>query len=398
RRLIGRRELPTVRQQLVAGKVIDWDQNYSEGRSMRYRKRPEFWRTKKIQCNDARLQHRIRCLIQENERRLLPIHRWLRDRLLLLTFDIKQARSIADGMVPDADSPLLASEYRQLIREQIEHLSDQLNDGTPEFSCDNYGRIHTPITRLPGCLRRCLKIDGRQLQELDLSNSQPLCLGLLAMRFFSDSRFRKSLKNWQPARPARYATSGPPPARATPPITMVRNPQALYAERGYGTALMSDLRLELSDTDTPIGPAGLGEYLDHCQDGTLYERLMTPDYDRSQIKRALFTDVFYGRDHYPSLLRDRFYQAYPAIGFILRELKTGEFRRPSWLMQNEESRLFIGRICNRIQIQQPDIALITIHDSLLTTPEHMNFVESVARSEFARLGVRPKFHRRSYCN
>jgi len=167
-------------------------------------------------------------------------------------------------------------------------------------------------------------------------------------------------------------------------------------KEGYGNPLATVFGQELSGDDKTTRSDGLGEYPKDCQDGSLYKRLMDSGDDRTRFKKKLFADVLYGRDNYPSPLRDRFHQAYPAIGFMLSELKASEFRRPSWLMQHEESKLFIGTICNRIRVEQPDIPLVTIHDSLMTTAHYVDYVEGVARSEFERLGVSPTFHPESY--
>jgi hypothetical protein len=395
RRLLGQDALTAVRQSLVNGQVIDWDQTYQEGvRCMRYRLRPEYRETRLIHCDDERLTRRISRLRNEDEVRLLPVHRWLRERLLMLDFDIDRARSMIDGMLPDEDSPLMVKEYREILTEQLTRLNDQLANETPELTCDKYGRVHTAITRLPRSQRCCLAVDGQPLHGIDLANSQPLFLGIIARRFYTDRHVRTSLRKWKPLqKPLSYGRGTTPPH---PPITMSGKSQMVETKEGYGNRLATVFGLELSGDDSTPRSSGLDEYLNHCRDGSLYERLMDPGDDRGRLKKKLFADVLYGRDNYPSPLRERFHKRYPAIGFMLSELKASEFRRPSWLMQHVESRLFIGRICGRIREQQPDIPLVTIHDSLLTTPAYVDYVEAVARSEFECLGVSPKFHRESY--
>jgi hypothetical protein len=50
--------------------------------------------------------------------------------------------------------------------------------------------------------------------------------------------------------------------------------------------------------------------------------------------------------------------------------------------------VFIHRVCGRVLEERPGVPLFTIHDSLLTTPEHVGYVRGVIREEFAELGVR----------
>jgi hypothetical protein len=394
RRVIGQKVLPLVRQQLADARVIEWDRTYQEGtRSMRYRLRPEFRETRMIRCDDSTLTRRLNRLHARDEVRLLPVHRWLRERLQSLQLDVNRGHSIVDGMVPDEDSPLTVRQYRHLITEQLTHLQDQIAGGTPELTCDKYGRVHTAITRLPRRLRCCLTVDGQLLQGIDLANSQPLFLGVVANRYFSDRHVRSSLRDWSPSLGRRPGAGTPP---GGPPVTMVKKSQVLYSQGCYNSRLNTVLRQQLSGADSMARSSSLDEYLNDCQEGALYERLMDPGQDRGRLKRSLFADVFFGRDNYPSPLHERFHQMYPAIGFMLGELKASEYRRPSWLMQHEESKLFIGRICDRVRKEQPDIPLVTIHDSLLTTEAHLEYVTTVARSVFERLGVRPTFHHESY--
>ena len=177
---------------------------------------------------------------------------------------------------------------------------------------------------------------------------------------------------------------------------MAKKSQPVGGEEGYESCLDTVFGQQLSGDDIGERAAGLDEYLQACQDGVLYERLMGPDEERGRFKRRLFADVLYGRDRYPSELRQRFHRTYPAIGFVLEELKAGDYRRPSWTTQLQESKLFIGGICNRIRNENPDIPLVTVHDSVATTPDFVEYVKAVAVSEFAKLGVAPTFHRETF--
>src|SRR5262249_2528382 len=45
---------------------------------------------------------------------------------------------------------------------------------------DEYGRLHSPLTRLERELRDCLTLAGEPLTRTDLKNSQPLIMGMMA--------------------------------------------------------------------------------------------------------------------------------------------------------------------------------------------------------------------------
>lgn len=442
RRVIGRSALDEIRRRLEEAEIIDWDKSYSQGeRSMRYRLRPEYRQTHAVQCRDDALTRRIWRLMDENERQLLPVHFRLRERLAGLTFDLGRATGIIAGMTPDEKSPLSVDEYRSLLTESATRLADQIESGEVELTADRFGRVHTAITRLPKGLRCCLSFGGKELVGVDLRNSQPLFCGLVAQRYYRDRRQRYNLRNWQPNQPRRSRSRGqstkatnqrcgsgqtsracasnddeaaetnfttpniltsgscshlcrcshscrriqhnqPARGRTDPPITMAGLPHGVGGTRAYGNRYL----------DFP----GLGDYLRLCETGLLYEELMLPGYDRGQFKRRLFADVYFGDDGYPSAVRDRFREMFPPVAGMLTDLKRRDYRRPSWLMQFAESRLFIEGICQRIFEERPSVPLVTIHDSLLTTPEHVDYITTVAMDEFSRLGIRPTFEQESY--
>jgi hypothetical protein len=384
-RVIDPHVLKELRPTLVAAGVLDWDKSYVKGqRSMRYRIRKSFVRTRRVECRSQKVCRRILRLQGEAERKLLPVHRWLRDRLGMLKFDLHLAESIITGMVPDSDTPLTESKYRTLLNEQAQRLNQQVIDGTPELSVCRFGRVHTAITRLPVMLRRCLSFDGQPLIGIDLRNSQPLFCGLLATEFMESRRSRSRLKRFQPSAANPYGRSrqATPTRPDTPPITIGELTKVVEINTGYGICL----------ADNP----DLAAYLDECEQGKFYDLLMLPGEDRGRFKKRFFADVLFGRDNYPSEMRDRFNEKYPTIAAVLAALKQQDFRRPSWLMQSQESTLFIGRVCRRLMVECPDIPLATIHDSFLTTAEHKDYVEAVAMDEFAKLGVTPNFKREIY--
>lgn len=380
-RVIDPTVLTTLRSVLVDDGVLDFDPTYVKGhRSMRYRVRDGFRRTKTTECSSSKVRRRIWRIQDEAERTLLPVHKWLRGSLKRLEFDLHLAESIIAGMVPDPDTPLTDGEYRTLLTEQAQRLNQQITDGTPELSVCRYGRVHTAITRLPATLRRCLSFDGQQLVGIDLRNSQPLFCGIVAADCAESPQRRSRLMRFEPltaANPYGRSRDTPPTPPHTPPITIGESTQVVENTAGYKSCL----------ADIP----DLKMYLEQCEQGKLYKSMMVPGEDPGRFKQRFFADVLFGRDNYPSELRDRFSEQYPTVAAMLADLKQKDYRRPSWLMQTRESTLFIGRVCRRLMAGCPNIPLATIHDSFLTTPDYVEYVESVAMDEFAKDRVQPKF-------
>ena len=55
---------------------------------------------------------------------------------------------------------------------------EHIRQGELWFKVDDYGRIHTNLTNLPKMLRQYLAVDGERLANIDISESQPLFMGL----------------------------------------------------------------------------------------------------------------------------------------------------------------------------------------------------------------------------
>jgi hypothetical protein len=391
RRVIPRSSLSEIRNVLVGSGVIDWDRSYLKGqRSMRYRLRKPYRRSRVLDCTDRKLCRKVRRLQRESVQNQLPVHQWLRDRQTLLEFDIQQAASIISGMFPDDDSPLDIIEYRALLIEQAERLDRQLHDGTPELTVCRFGRVHTAVTRLPASLRRCLSFEGQPLVGIDLRNSQPLFAGLATVEYCSSPVRKSRLNQFEPPASQPYgrdcfkfpiARPNQSPSNP-PPITMAEKSQTIGDTGGYESCLCNNPDLK--------------EYLSNCEQGKFYESLMLPGEDRGWIKRRVLIDSFFRSGCYESEIQKRLDATYPTVAGMLNGLRKHDHRRPSWIMQHHESTMFIGRIARRIMVEEPDIPLTTIHDSFLTTEEHAGYVEAVAMSEFARLGVTPTFKRETY--
>lgn len=389
RRVMGKDAIIPVREKLRTVGVIDYREHFVPGVcSMRYRITEPFQPSRFVTCRDRSLLRRIRRLYRDQEVRLLPVHRWLKERLATLILDVERARSIISGMVPDMDSGIDIEAYRMIIGDQVTAFADQLAKGDVRLNCDEYGRVHTPLTNMPKSLRCCVSSPEGMLTGIDLANSQPLFAGMVAHEYErSDEKARSRLRRWKPpARPyGRQATQAAPasPAPASPAITM---------------AEISQLPVPSSTcVDRLRGQADLNEYLELCCRGRLYEELQPNDLERNDFKRCIFRDVFFGADRHPSVHRKTFAKRFPTVTRVIRELKRDDYRRLAWLMQHQESTLFIGRVCRRIKAERPCLPLATVHDSLVTTDEHLGFVKAIALDEFQTLGVIPLFNLEPYC-
>jgi hypothetical protein len=119
-----------------------------------------------------------------------------------------------------------------------------------------------------------------------------------------------------------------------------------------------------------------------------------------KVKRRLLT-AYYSANKpknpkYPNEMKRRLRAAFPLVARMLSELKRKDHARAAHLMQNYESAVFVKRICGRIVTERPGVLLVTKHDSILTTPDHVDYLRGMILDEFAALGVNPTLKVESY--
>ena len=120
------------------------------------------------------------------------------------------------------------------------------------------------------------------------------------------------------------------------------------------------------------------------------DELGAQDNGREEFKRTLYRNVFYGkvRNQKTSRKGGR-WRLYPTMYDLLLDLKPGQYKRSSRMMQKVEAHFIYDRICCRIEAERPQIFLGTIHDALVTTPDQADYVRRVMTDEFTRVGVTP---------
>jgi hypothetical protein len=118
---------------------------------------------------------------------------------------------------------------------------------------------------------------------------------------------------------------------------------------------------------------------------------MLPGDCRDDVKHHVFI-MFYDRGGWRSNVGKRIATRFPTIDMVLQDLKQREYQHVARLMQHAESSLMIGDVCGSLMRDSPGAPIVTIHDSILTTPENADRVESAILTAFRLLGVCPTLH------
>lgn len=208
-----------------------------------------------------------------------------------------------------------AFEYLQYIHKEnaISYNSYQKNRASIEainikyiyFSFDEYGRMHTNYTVLKKSIRKnFISFNGEEMCEEDIINSQPFFLAIL-------------MKN-------------------------TLNPNKLF---------------------TPE----MNRYISLVKNGLIYEELMLKcgiD-DRDEVKKMMYK-VLFGKNNDYQKYNKMFYNVFPNVYNFIKEYKDekNNYKSLSHALQILESKFIFNTVIQHIIDFNPEIKIITIHDSI----------------------------------
>jgi hypothetical protein len=148
-----------------------------------------------------------------------------------------------------------------------------------------------------------------------------------------------------------------------------------------------------------------GEYIEKATTGKLYESLqegfeqvlgyaMT---DRKELKTAVFQVLFtpnnfIGQEH--AAPKRIFKQRYPEVYAVCNAIKKKDSKLLPKLLQQLESHIILNVVAKRLQKEYPKVPIFTVHDSIMTVPEHADLVAQIMEAELTRcVGFAPTLSR-----
>ena len=194
---------------------------------------------------------------------------------------------------------------------------DCIKDKHIFYHFDDFGRLHTNFTILKSFIRKnCLLIDGEETFEIDIPNSQPLFL----YKIIRDNDF--------------------------------------YI----------------------VDKSELEEFKLLTTSGQFYQHLIDKSglsIDKKGIKEIVYK-VFFGRN-YKRKSDIIFEKAFPTIYEFIRTYKKemSDYKTLSYSLQRGESNLIFNKIIKKITELNPEIKVITIHDSIICAKKYKDSVEII---------------------
>lgn len=184
------------------------------------------------------------------------------------------------------------------------------------FKFDSFGRLHTNFTVLKKHIRQnYIKIDGEEVTELDIKNSQPFFFAVLLKNEIGEDKFNEETK----------------------------------------------------------------KYVEIVKNGLIYDELLNkyPDKIKSRNDaKILMYKVLFGNNKDNKKENNMFRSLYPSVYEYILEYKnlSGSYKSLSHQLQVLESKTIFNDIITTIKEKIPQIKLFTVHDSIVFPKKYKNEV------------------------
>lgn len=265
-------------------------------------------------------------------------------------------------------------------------IADWKSKDFSQLKVDNTSyRFHNPITNLSKILRPAFSLNGENLISLDLSCSQPF-LSLLIMKpefwysgKLSDenkSRYHKIFGTPKKEALINIDTVGMLPYFDAPIYSCILKELKKIGNNFSNRCLSSDLyNFMMNEMKDKTGKELSREYMKHAVLMAMYSSNST----QNEAKK-LFAKLFPEESKFFSIIkkgRDEF------IGYNGKTYT--QYSVLPILMQRVESTIFIHHIAREIITKHPNILMIPLHDSIITTASNAELVKEIIERNIVEL-------------
>lgn len=324
-----------------------------------------------VDVNYDSLNNSSRIISLKNESSYGYLIKWFNEKL---SIDHAGAESYLNQAYKK-EQILIGHEKAMRKKNQRKIIVEKIHRGLFKTSVDNTaGRLHTVLTQLKSELRQFVRYDGKRLVAADLKNSQPYLSTIL----FDSDRFierdiLKVIKDYNHNFNTDYNPSSIP----------------------YYVSKNIDYYRKLVES---------GKLYEKFVTALIEEGILNPDEDfeslRKTAKKAVLTSIFSPNSSI-SYKREMqvFKRIFPDIYSVFKAIKYGKGKHNTLaiLLQRIETELILGEACKIISEANPEIPIFTLHDAIITTEIHIDFVEMVMKEVLVEaIGLSPTIKRESW--
>jgi len=279
-------------------------------------------------------------------------------------------------------------EQKQAIVNAVDALRD-IKEHSIRFTICKYGRVHTNITNLISIIRPNLTYKKKTLKNIDINNSQPcflsqLCKNILSLNkeqnkqkiFFLNKTFNENndfIKNKKLYE--KYNNQLINEYERLDILEIIYNKLIVDDILINRDSLKEKVRLDTDDIERFYLETAKFDRI--CNGGYFYEELFgvkcLTGRRRKEKKDSFFAFLFGEVMNCPEVEKI-FQRKFPTILKYINRIKKDYYQELARLLQKFESEAMIENVVKQIAEIRPDIPIFTIHDSIMTTSEHVSYV------------------------
>ncbi len=250
----------------------------------------------------------------------------------------------------------------------------RLANGDYRYGVDGTAkRFHTNLTNIKKELRNYITYNQETLGSIDLKNSQPYLLQAI----------------FEP-KPFRYLKVEEKIKEFNPKFNINNNEFQIISGR------LIDAKSSLENVIVSVsGSQELTNFRSTTREGTFYENVgkqfvkkqedptqLSSEY-RKLAKKGTYQVLFAKNSaiNYSKEIRI-FKNEFPLIYAFAYAIKQGQHNTLALTLQWVEAKMILGIICRKINEENPEIPLFTIHDSIVTTVQNLEKVEDYVKVLF----------------
>lgn len=310
-----------------------------------------------------------------------------------LKIDYEQALSKLDKVFCKARQPKVYSQ-EEIDKESVKKFKNLIainNLHKQSFFCTvdfNIGRFHSNLTTLNKKLRPFITYNGNNLVNIDVRNSQPLLsTAILTKEFWLRNTSKLNIYKFPSA--LNLLSGSPIDSYAVKTYSLDNLEEQDKVFRMAETVIMSVTFLLEKYSDS------FHEWICVAKSGKFYQKVFNKihpgeTFQKDKVKVAMLK-FFFSENKHTSKDKKKIMEAFPAVTLVFEKIKAKDHVTLSHILQRLESIIMIEFVSRRIAFEKPNLPFFTVHDSIATYEEEVEYVTRIIEEEFNRLlGIKVK--------
>ena len=252
------------------------------------------------------------------------------------------------------------------LSEALKYSVDAIQSGIWRFKVTGEAqRLYTNLTNLKRELRQFLRYDGEELVELDIKSSQPYFFIKLIVVYLSGEIGQENALKLL----SRY------------------NGQWSPSDEEFESFIKS-FDVDLSDVASYMTMIKVGLFYPTVQ--MIAKEKLGKGYPTDKQLKGAFFELAYSSNRTKTEIKTAFEDEFPIVTRIMKHYKWKDHSALAIKLQQVESDAILNVVGKSISKKLNRAPIYTIHDSIMTTQEHIDMVRDIMVSELEKyVGLKP---------